>query len=87
MVKRNVHATGIALALTLTILNIVCLALLLIAPGFALGLFGSFMHGIDVSKIAITPTLGLSPLLGLVVTLIGGYVIGILFAALYNKFE
>ena len=58
MKKKDIHASGLALALTLFITNIVCFALVLVAPDFALTLFGSFMHGIDLTKIAITPTFG-----------------------------
>ncbi|MEK6952104.1 MAG: DUF5676 family membrane protein [Nanoarchaeota archaeon] len=84
--KHDVNATGIALALTLGILSIVCLLLVLIAPSFALSLFGSFMHGIDLTKIAVTPSLSGKTLLGLIVAVVGGYIIGAIFAAIYNKF-
>ncbi len=86
MEKKDINATGIALALTLGIVSILCLLLLLVAPQFALSLFGSLMHGIDLSKIAITPTLGGQTILGLVVALAGGYLFGVIFAAIYNKF-
>lgn len=86
MAKKDVNATGIALALTLGIISILCLVLVLIAPVFALNLFGSFMHGVDLSKIAITPTIGGRTLLGFIVALAGGYLIGVIFALIYNKF-
>ena len=86
MTKKDVNATGIALALTLGIISILCLVLVLIAPGFALNLFGSFMHGVDLSKIAITPSIGGRTLLGFIVALAGGYLIGVIFALIYNKF-
>lgn len=86
MAKKDVNATGIAAGLTLGIISIICLILVLIAPGFALSLFGSFMHGIDLSKIAITPSISGRTVLGLVVAVVGGYVIGVIFAAIYNKF-
>lgn len=86
MAKKDVNATGIALALTLGIISILCLVLVLIAPVFALNLFGSFMHGIDLSKIAVTPAIGGRTLLGFIVALAGGYLIGVIFALIYNKF-
>ena len=86
MAKKDVNATGIALALTFLIVSVVCLLLLLIAQEFALNLFGSFIHGIDLSKIAVTPTISGNTLLGLVVATVGGYVIGVIFAVIYNKF-
>ncbi|MFA4952781.1 MAG: DUF5676 family membrane protein [Candidatus Pacearchaeota archaeon] len=84
--KKDINATGIALALTFGIISIVCLLLVLASPTFALTLFGSFMHGVDLTSIAITPTIGGKTLLGLIAALVGGYVIGVIFAALYNKF-
>lgn len=84
--KHDVNATGIALALTFGIISIVCLSLVLIAPSFALSLFSSFMHGIDLTKIAITPSLGGRTLLGLIIAVVGGYLIGAIFATIYNKF-
>ena len=86
MAKKDVNATGIALALTFLIVSIVCLVLVLIAPKFAISLFGSFMHGIDITKIAVTPSISGNTLLGLIVAVVGGYLIGAIFAALYNKF-
>jgi len=86
MAKKDVNATGIALALTLLVVSIVCLLLLLIAPTFSLRLFGSFMHGIDLTKIAIAPSIGGKTILGLIVIAVGGYLIGALFAIIYNKF-
>lgn len=84
--KKDVNATGIALALTFAIISIICLAFVLIAPVFAVSLFGSFMHGVDLTKIAVTPVIGGRTLLGFVVAVIGGYVIGVVFAVIYNKF-
>ena len=85
MTQKNINATGITLAFTLVILNLVCLILLLLMPTFTLSLFGSFMHGIDLTKIAITPVIDLNTLIGIVVTFIGGYILGIIFALIYNK--
>ena len=86
MAKKDINATGIALALTFLIVSIVCLLFVLIAPGFAVSLFGSFMHGIDITKIAVTPSFSGNTLLGIIVVVVGGYLIGALFALIYNKF-
>ena len=87
MSRRNINATGIAFAITLTLLNIVCLLLLIIAPNFTLSLFGSFIHGVDLSKIAVTPNFGVDTFIGVIATFVGGYLIGVVFAAIYNKLE
>mgnify|MGYP001558136585 CR=1 FL=1 len=86
MAKKNVNATGIALALTFLIVSIACLLLIFIAPKFTLNLFGSFMHGIDLTKIAVTPSISGNTLLGIIVIVVGSYLIGVIFAAIYNKF-
>jgi len=84
--QKNIHATGLALALTFLVISIVCLLLYLLFPVFTLNLFGSFMHGIDLNKISITPKLSTNTLLGFVVVLISGYLIGVFYQLLYNKF-
>ena len=85
--KKNIHTTAMALAVTLTLLNIFCLLFLIITPNLAQILFSSFMHSIDLGRIIIAPSLGMNTLIGIVVTFIGGYLIGAVFAAIYNKLE
>jgi len=84
--RKNINATGIAVGLTLGIVSLICLLLVFIAQDFALTLFGSFMHGIDLTQIAIEPTLDGRTLWGFVIAVVGGYLIGALFALLYNAF-
>lgn len=84
--KKDINATGLSLALTFGIISLICLILVFISPSFALTLFGSFMHGIDMTKIAIIPVFSWITVRGFAVALIGGYAIGIIFAAIYNKF-
>lgn len=83
--KKDVNATGIALALTFGIISVICLLLILIAPAFALNLFSSFVHGIDFTKVAITPSISGRTLLGFMVAIAGGYLTGVIFAVIYNK--
>ena len=85
--KKDVKAMGIALGLVFGVVNLACLLLIFICPEFSLRyIFGSFSHGIDFTQIAITPTLSWLTLVGFVITIGGGYLIGILFAVLFNKF-
>lgn len=84
--KKDVNATGIALGVTFGALSIICLLALLISQSYAIKLFNSITHGVDWAKIAITPSLGLNTLIGLIVVIVGGYLFGVLFAATYNKF-
>ncbi len=87
MKSSKVSATGMALAITLTLLNLVCLVLLLIAPEFSLSLFGYFIHGLDLSKVAIIPKLNISTLVGIAVTFIGGYLLGLIFERVHMRFK
>lgn len=85
--KKDVNVTGIALGLTFGIINLICLLLVFMFRDFSLKyLFGSFMHGINITQISITPILSGITLLGFVVTIGGGYLIGVIFAVIYNKF-
>ena len=82
--KLNVKKTGLTLAIVIGIVYIVCAILIAIAPTATVNVFGALFHGIDISKIAATPTLGRT-ILGLVEILALGYIVGWLFAVIYNK--
>jgi hypothetical protein len=85
--KKDVNAMGIVFGLVFGIVNLVYLLIILILPEDSIRyIFGSFMYGVDFTQIAITPTLSWITLLGFVITILGGYLIGILFAIFYNKF-
>lgn len=84
--QKSIHATGLALALTLFIISLICLLLFLTAPEFTLNLFSSFMHGVDLSKIAVTPKFTRNTLIGFIVVLISGYLIGVIYKIMYNMF-
>ena len=85
--KLKPRATGYALAIVSGIVSIVCLLLVLIAKNFTINLFGAIFHGIDLSQIATDNiTLG-SVILGFAEVVIIGFILGWLFAKVYNKFK
>ncbi|MBS3080256.1 hypothetical protein J4221_02185 [Candidatus Pacearchaeota archaeon] len=84
--QKNIHATGLALALTFFVISLICLLLFFVSPVFTLNIFGSFMHGIDLNKIAVAPDFNGKTVLGFIVILVGGYLIGVFYQLIYNKF-
>lgn len=83
--KLKPKAVGYALASVVGIVSIVCLLLVVIARDFTINLFGAIFHGIDLSQIAADNiTIG-SAILGFVEVIIIGFILGWLFAIMYNK--
>ncbi len=81
--KLNSIRTANSLAITAGIVSVVCALLILLAPEFTVSLFGAIFHGIDLSQISATATIG-SSLLGVIEVVILGWIVGWLFAKIYN---
>lgn len=79
-------ATANAAAVTIIVIYIVCAGAVLVAPDFAMGIAGSWFHGIDITKIAALNITLASFIWGLITSTIGTWLVGYLFALLYNKF-
>ncbi|MFC5595364.1 DUF5676 family membrane protein [Lysobacter niastensis] len=65
--------TGAAFALTIAVLYLACVLLVMVAPGVVLGIFSTWVHGLNLEPLTINPP-PLNPAraaLGLV--LISGY--------------
>ncbi len=73
-----------SLALTAGIISLVCALLVLLAPSFTVSLFGAIFHGVDLSQISKTATIG-SSVIGIIEVIILGWIAGWLFAKIYNK--
>ena len=87
MSKLNTKAVGLTLATTSVIVYVICAILYWILPETLIGYANYLFHGIDISLIADkTMTLG-NTIVGLVLIFISSYLIGLLFAALYNYFS
>lgn len=82
--KLKPKTTGYALASVSGIVSLVCLLLIVIAKDFTINLFSAIFHGIDLSQItADNITIG-SVILGFVEVVIAGFILGWLFAKVYN---
>ena len=83
--KLNSKRVGYTLAIVVGIVSLVCLLLVVIARDFTINLFGAIFHGIDLSQIAADNiTIG-SAILGFVEVVVIGFILGWLFAVIYNK--
>ncbi len=77
---------SLSLGIVTAIVSIVCALLIALIPQGTVSLFGSIFHGIDISKINTSLTLG-SAIEGTVVAIVLALIIGWLFAVIYNKFK
>ncbi len=87
MNKLNPWQTGAALALSAAILNIICLTALTFWPDAALDFVSAWAHGIDLNLLRPASIRSLTVgrfFYGLSGILITGFVIGALYAFMYN---
>ena len=82
--KLSTKKVANSLAITAGIFSLACALLILMAPVFTVNLFGAIFHGIDLSQISKTATIG-SSILGIIEAMILGWIAGWLFAVVYNK--
>lgn len=84
--KHEPNVTANATAVTIAVIYIVCAAAVVLLPDLSLVIAQSWFHGLDLSKIsAVNVSLG-SFILGLVTSTAGGWLIGYIFATVYNYF-
>lgn len=85
--KLKPKITGYVLAIVAGIVSLVCLLFVIIAKDFTINLFEAIFHGIDLSKItADNVTIG-SAVIGFVEVIVIGFILGWLFAIIYNRLE
>lgn len=82
--KLSPKRVSLSLAYVTAIVSIVCASLIAIFPLGAVNLFGSIFHGIDISKIAVALSWQ-NVILGTIVAIVLAFIIGWLFAVIYNK--
>ncbi len=75
---------SLSLALVVGIFSLVCALLVAIVPDMAFSLFGSIFHGLDISQISKSVSLG-NALLGTVLVAIIALIAGWLYAVIYNR--
>ena len=85
--KMKPKAAGYALASVAGIVSLVCILLVVVARDFTINLFGAIFHGIDLSQIAADNITISSAVLGFVEVVVIGFILGWLFAAIYNKLK
>lgn len=85
MEKLSALTVGIALAITLELLSVLCAVAFALWPDATLDFFGAFMHGLDLNAVKSTSPLSLGRVLYGVIGLgIVGFVAGVVFASVYN---
>ncbi len=83
--KHNPIATANAAAATIAVIYVVCALFFVIAPDLSMAIAKTWFHGIDISLIdARIATFG-SFILGLVSATVSAWLVGYLFAVIYNK--
>lgn len=86
--KHDVKATANAAAATITIIYLVCISAIGLFPGLSMTVAQSWFHGLDISKIAVPLNISIGTfILGFVTAVIGGWLIGYIYAKSYNYFS
>ena len=84
--KHNPMATAHAAAVVTAIIYVVCRQAFVWLPELSMSIARSWFHGIDINKIATTTIPADNFILGLVTATVGAWLVGYLFAKLYNGF-
>ena len=84
--KMDARITGVAVASVSSIAYIFCATLLAVSPALLFKLTKDMFHGVDITKIASYPVPLGSAILGFLEIIIAAYIIGWLFAIIYNAF-
>lgn len=87
MEELNKKAVGLTLGITSAIVYLICAVWYVIAPKSLISYGNYLFHGIDLSSIASKTITFSSAIIGLILIFISGYLIGILFAGLFNYFN
>ena len=85
MDKMNPLGAGIGLAVTLALLSVLCAVAFVLAPDATLDFFGAFMHGLDLKSVkSVAPVSFGRVLYGVIGLSIIGFIVGFVFAWIYN---
>lgn len=84
--KLDVKRAANTLAIVTAIAYIICIVLLWAAPNFATVLGNYLFHGVDISNLIVFRGIGYS-IVSLILGTISGWLLGALFALVYNKFS
>lgn len=86
MDKLDNKVVGLALATTSVILYIICAVLYWVIPETLVNYANYLFHGIDITLITNKSMTFGNTIIGLILIFISSYLIGALFASLYNYF-
>lgn len=86
MEKLSPKVVGKAVAVFTGIVSVVCWIFVSIARDGAIWLMNMLAHSLDWGSIAVKPVTFASGIIGLVIWIAIGYILGALFAYVYNKF-
>ena len=85
--KLNVKKFSLAIALTLSLIYVVCAIFVVLWPYFSLQLFGWLMHLVNVDKFAGDMQItAVGFIIGLVQMFVYTYVVALVFGWMHNKF-
>lgn len=84
--KHNPLTTANAAAVTTAGVFVVCRMAFVVAPDLVLSIAQTWFHGIDISRISALNLSVESFILGIITTTAGAWVVGYVFAQLYNNF-
>ncbi len=87
MPKLKPNNVGLSLAIVSALFYLACAFFIAVAPGAALSIFNSLFHGIDFTSIAKTSFTFGETIVGLVVLFVTAYIVGVVYAWIYNKLE
>lgn len=84
--KHDPKATAGAAAITTAVLFIVCRGAFVVVPELSMNIARTWFHGIDISLIAAENISSDNVVLGLVTATGGAWLVGYVFAKVYNLF-
>lgn len=84
--KYDADTTAKATGITVGILYLVCAFSVILFPGLAMSVAQSWFHGLDLGKISGFSSTPGSLILGLITSVAGGWLVGLVFASTYNYF-
>ncbi|MEK6926234.1 MAG: DUF5676 family membrane protein [Nanoarchaeota archaeon] len=85
--KLNTRRVANSLGVVFAGVSLLCAIFVLVLSGTAMSFFNNIFHGIDITQIAKTSVSFGSIIIGLVEAFVLGWIIGWLFAVVYNKFK
>ncbi len=83
--EHYVHPTGFAFGLTAGIVYSVCAFFVAVAPGMVVKFVNTWFHSIDLGPLMVAKQITFGTFFaGLVSVLVSAYVVGVLYALIYN---